>query len=291
MSHPQKTVVVTGASSGFGRDSAERFAAAGWRVFATVRDPRGRREQAASELERQGIAVVDLEITDQGSVDRAAAEILAAGPVDVLVNNAGAAYFGVLEAFTPELIQRQFDVNVFGPMRVGRAFLPAMRERRQGLIVYVSSVVGRTILPFGGVYASSKWALEALAETASYELAPFGVDVAIVQPGAYDTNISNSRVGPDDTERLAAYSDVTPLAANVFGALSAAAKDRDPREVADAIFALAEQPAGMRALRTLVPSNPGVAAINDAVAPIQRQLLADFGVGTLLPKVPALAGS
>src|SRR4030081_759854 len=157
MSNPQQTVVVTGASSGFGRDTAERFAAAGWRVFATIRDPRDRHAQATGELQQQGIRVVDLEVTDQVSVDRAAAEILADGPVDVLVNNAGAAYFGVVEAFTPELIQQQFDVNVFGPMRVSRAFLPGMRDRRSGLVVYVSSVVGRYAIPFGGVYASSKW--------------------------------------------------------------------------------------------------------------------------------------
>ncbi|MDB5070266.1 MAG: oxidoreductase short chain dehydrogenase/reductase family [Candidatus Eremiobacteraeota bacterium] len=289
MSNPQQTVVVTGASSGFGRDTAERFAAAGWRVFATIRDPHRRHAQAAAELERQGIQVVDLEVTDQSSVDRAAAAILADGPVDVLVNNAGAAYFGVVEAFTPELIQQQFDVNVFGPMRVSRAFLPGMRDRRSGLVVYVSSVVGRFALPFGGVYASSKWALEALAETSSYELSPLGVDVAIVQPGAYGTNISNSRVGPDDTARLEGYGEVTPLAANVFGALSAAAAERDSHEVAEAIFALAEQPAGMRPLRTPVPNAPDIAAFNDAVAPIQRQSLVDFALSELLPKVPAHA--
>ena len=288
MSNPQQTVVVTGASSGFGRGTAERFAAAGWRVFAGIRDPRGRHAQPARELEQQGIRVVDLEVTDQGSVDRAAAEILAGGPVDVLVNNAGAAYFGVVEAFTPELIQRQFDVNVFGPMRVSRAFLPGMRERGRGLVVYVSSVVGRLAMPFGGVYASSKWALEALAETSSYELAPFGVDVAIVQPGAYGTNISNSRVGPDDAERVAAYDGLAPLAGNVFGALAASAADRDPREVADAIFALAEQPAGTRPLRTPVPNDPTVAAINDFHTPLQRAVLENFGVSELLPKIPAI---
>jgi NAD(P)-dependent dehydrogenase (short-subunit alcohol dehydrogenase family) len=109
------------------------------------------------------------------------------------------------EAFTPETIQRQFDVNVFGQMRVSRAFLPAMRERRSGLVVYVTSVVGRYTFPFGGVYASSKWALEALAESSSYELGPLGVDVAIVQPTAYETNIGNSGVGPDDEQRLSGY--------------------------------------------------------------------------------------
>src|ERR1700688_1215871 len=156
MSNPQKTIVVTGASSGFGRDTAERFAGAGWRVFAGVRGARSKHAQATVELVQLGIRVVDLEVTDQASVDRAAAEILAAGPVDVLVNNAGAAYFGPLEAFTPESIQKQFEVNVFGPMRVNRAFLPGMRDRRRGLVVYVSSVLGRLLMPLGGVYVSSK---------------------------------------------------------------------------------------------------------------------------------------
>jgi NAD(P)-dependent dehydrogenase (short-subunit alcohol dehydrogenase family) len=286
----QPTVVVTGASSGFGRDTAQRFAAAGARVFATVREPHGRHAQATAELERAGIRVVDLEVTDQASVDRAAVEILAHGPVDVLVNNAGAAYFGVVEAFTPEMIQRQFDVNVLGPMRVSRAFLPGMRERRSGLVVYVSSVAGRFAIPFGGVYSASKWALEALAESSSYELAPFGVDVAIVQPGAYDTNISNSRTGPDDAERVGAYGEVMPLAANVFGALTAAAAGRDSREVAEAIFALAERPAGTRPLRTPVPGDPGIVAFNEAGAPLQRAMVENFGLGELLPKVPAHAG-
>ena len=280
----QQTVVVTGASSGFGRDTAERFVAAGWRVFATIRDPRGRHAEATGELVARGIRVVDLEVTDQASVDRAAAEILAAGPVDVLVNNAGAAFFGVLESFTPETARKQFDVNVFGPLRVNRAFLPSMRERRSGLVVFVSSVAGRLVIPFGGVYTASKWALEALAETASYELAPFGIDVAIVQPGAYETNIGNSRTGPDDEERLAGYGEVTPLAANVFGALSEATAGRESREVAEAIFALAQQPAGARPLRTTVPYDAATEAINAAAAPVQRELLTAFGLNALLPR-------
>lgn len=287
MSNPQNTVVVTGASSGFGRNTAERFARAGWRVFAGVRGARGKHARATAELERLGIRVVELEITDQASVDGAAAEILAAGPVDVLVNNAGAAYFGVVEAFTPETIQRQFDVNVFGQMRVSRAFLPGMRERRSGLVVYVTSVVGRYTFPFGGVYTSSKWALEALAESSSYELAPLGVDVAIVQPAAYETNIGNSGVGPDDEQRLSGYGTVTPLMANIFGALSSSTQGRDAREVADAIFALAERPAGTRPLRTPVPGEPAIVAINEAAAPIQRQVLENLGLGELLPKIPA----
>lgn len=285
----QQTIVVTGASSGFGRHTAERFAEAGWRVFATVRDPGGRNAEPGAALAAHGITVVEMEVTDQPSVDRAAAQILAAGPVDVLVNNAGAAFFGLVEAFTPETARRQFDVNVFGPLRVDRAFLPAMRERGSGLIVFVTSVVGRLALPFGGVYAASKWALEALAETTSYELAPLGIDVAIVQPGAYGTNIGNARTDADDPQRGEGYGAVAPLAANIFGALEASAKERDAREVADAIFALAELPAGTRPLRTPVPANPAVEAINAGATPAQLGFLASMGLDVMLPKAAATA--
>jgi NAD(P)-dependent dehydrogenase (short-subunit alcohol dehydrogenase family) len=286
MPNEQQTVVITGASSGFGRDIAERFAAAGWRVFATIRDPRTKHAQAAAEIEAKGIRVVDLEVTDQASVDRAAAEILASGPVDVLVNNAGASFTGPVEAFTPEAMQKQFDVNVFGPMRVSRAFLPFMRDRRSGLVVYVSSVAGRFAIPFLGVYSSSKWALEALAEVSSYELSPFGVDVAIVEPGAFGTNISSSRTAPDDAQRVKAYGEILPLAGNVVKALATAAATRDTREVADAIFALAEQPRGTRPLRTPVPGDKDIVQFNALIAPLQRQSVLDFNVGELLPKTP-----
>ncbi len=285
MSTTQQTVVVTGASSGFGRDTALRFAQAGWRVFATIRTSGGRHAGVKTELEGHGITIVDLELTDTASVNKAAAQILASGPVDVLVNNAGAAFFGIVEAFTADRIQEQFDINVFGPMRVTRAFLPSMRERRKGLIVYVSSVVGRFTLPFGGVYSSSKWALEALAETYSYELAPLNVDVAIVQPGAFETNIGNSRVGPDDESVLAGYSEVLPHANAVFTGLSETAATRDSRDVAEAIFALAQQPAGSRPLRTPVPNDPGIEAFNNAIEPIQRGMVSAFGLDDLLPKV------
>jgi NAD(P)-dependent dehydrogenase (short-subunit alcohol dehydrogenase family) len=285
----QQTIVVTGASSGFGRDTARRFNAGGWRVFATIRNPHGKHAEAAAALEREGIQVVDLEVTDQTSVDRAAAEILAAGPVDVLVNNAGSAFFGIAEAFTPEAIQRQFDVNVVGPMRVSRAFLPGMRERSDGLLVFVTSIVGRFVLPFGGVYSASKAALESLSEAMHYELLPLGVDVAIVQPGAYDTNVGNSRTDADDASRLPGYAKVLPLAANVFGGLGAASEGRESSEVAEAILSLAKLPRGQRPLRTPVPHDEALVAFNDAVAPIQRSFLQHFGLDVMLAKDPAKA--
>ena len=270
----QQVVVVTGSSSGFGRHTAERFADADWRVFATMRDARTRHNDVTQALELRGISVVELDVTNQRSADRAAEDILReVGGVDVLVNNAGAGYFGPTEAFTVERVQQQFEVNVFGPLRVNRAFLPSMRERRSGLIVYVSSVAGRIVLPGSGVYTASKFALEAFAEAASYELAGLGIDVAIVQPGAFETNIGNSRVGPDDTARLAGYAHLQRTAEAVQNWLRTASAKRDARDVAEAIYQLAVLPVGRRPLRTPVPPEPAVEAINAAAAAVQQQLL------------------
>ena len=273
----QRNVVVTGASSGFGKLTAQAFAADGWRVYATMRNTGTNNAASAADLRKTGISVVELDVTSDASVDAAAKTILAeAGAIDVLVNNAGNGYFGFTEAFTPDAVAAQFATNVIGPLRVDRAFLPSMRERKRGLVVFVTSVVGRFAMPFGGVYASSKWALESLAESTSYELASFGIDVAIVEPGAYATEIFGKVVGPDDADRAAAYSSLTPAVEAMSASLGEAAQGRDPKEVADAILLLANAPAGTRALRTTVPPNPAVDAINSAVAPLQKELLGSF---------------
>ena len=157
-----------------------------------------------------------------------------------------------------------------------------MRERRSGLIVYVSSVVGRMVVPFMGVYSASKWALEALAESSSYELRPFGVDVALVEPGAYGTNVFASMVSPDDTARLAAYGDVGKIFEQLGAGLAESAEGRSVDDIGNAILALANAPAGTRPLRTIVPENPAIAQINEHAAPIQRDILAGYGLGALL---------
>jgi NAD(P)-dependent dehydrogenase (short-subunit alcohol dehydrogenase family) len=282
----QRTALVTGANSGFGRFTAEAFAADGWRVYATMRNTTSKNAKAAADLRKAGISVVELDVTDDASVDAAAKIVLAeAGTLDVLVNNAGTGHFGVTEAFTPSSVEAQLATNVVGPLRVNRAFLPSMRAKGSGLVIFVSSIVGRVALPFSGVYTASKWALEALAEVSSYELARFGIDVAIVEPGAYPTDIFSKVFGPDDAARVAEYSNLAPLEQGLSDGLSASASQRDPQEVADAILRLANAPAGERPLRTPVPANPAVDAINAATAPIQRELMQGLGFETLLPKV------
>jgi NAD(P)-dependent dehydrogenase (short-subunit alcohol dehydrogenase family) len=284
----QRTAVVTGANSGFGRLTAQAFAAEGWRVYATMRNAATKNAGAAAELRAAGVSVVELDVTSDASVAAAAKTIIAeAGAIDVLINNAGTGHFGIEEAFTPSAVEAQFATNVIGPLRVNRAFLPAMREKKSGLVVFVSSVVGRFVVPFGGVYVASKWALEALAETLSYELAPFNIDVAIVEPGAYPTEIFGKTFGADDSAVVASYGDVAKISDQVSAGLGAAAEGRNPQDVADAILSIAKAPAGARPLRTSVPPDPAVEAINAATAPIQREVLTAFGLEALLPKVVA----
>jgi NAD(P)-dependent dehydrogenase (short-subunit alcohol dehydrogenase family) len=283
----KRIAVVTGASSGFGRRTAEALSADGWHVYATMRNVASSNAAFAAELTAAGMAVVELDVTSDASVEAAAAKIVAeSGAPDLLVNNAGNGFFGAVEAFTPAAVERQFATNVFGPLRVNRAFLPAMRARKAGLVVYVSSVVGRLVFPFGGVYASSKWALEALAEASSLELAPLGIDVAIVQPGAFVTEIFGKVVSADDEARAGAYDGLAKYRDILNASLLKNAQGRDPSDVARAILSLANAPAGSRPLRTPVPAGGAVEDINAAIAPLQRGELEARGVGELLAKAP-----
>jgi NAD(P)-dependent dehydrogenase (short-subunit alcohol dehydrogenase family) len=280
MSH-QRIAVVTGSSSGFGKLTVEALAADGWRVFVTLRNLETVNATAADALRGVGAEVVELDVLSDASVDVAAAAILAAGTPDVLVNNAGVASFGLIEAFTPAAVERQFATNVFGPLRVSRAFLPAMRTRGSGLVVYVSSVAGRLALPFYGAYAASKWALEALAETSSYALAPSGVDVAIVEPGDYPTNAFARMTVADDDARTATYGDLAARLSDVMSAAHADPETLDPADVARAVVRLANAPARTRPLRTTVPANPAADAVNAATAQVQAAVIAAFGLGDL----------
>lgn len=283
----KKSILITGASSGFGRLTSEAFADAGWHTFGAMRNVATSNADVATELRGRGIDVIELDVTSDASVDAAAATVAGAcAGLDVLVNNAGVASFGIQEAFTPEAVERIFAANVFGPLRVNRAFLPAMRERRSGLIVYISSVVGRIVNPFGGVYASSKWALEALAEASSYELAPFGIDVAIVEPGAFPTEILGKVGGPDDVARALGYGLLRAVADAAPARIAERAKGSDPADIAKKILELATLAAGERPLRSVLPPNERVEAINAAHAPIQHALVASLGVSELLPRSP-----
>ena len=175
-----KTILITGASTGFGRDTAETLARAGHTVFASMRDPEAKNRAHADALRGQNIEVLELDVTDSQSVDRAVAAVVAkAGRIDVLINNAGVLTAGVSEAFTPEQATALFDVNVIGVHRVTRAVLPHLRRQHDGLIINLSSVLGRVTFPFVGLYGASKFAVEALTDTYRYEVSQLGIDVVL----------------------------------------------------------------------------------------------------------------
>ncbi|GAB3932555.1 SDR family oxidoreductase [Kribbella albertanoniae] len=167
------SVLITGASKGIGRATAAEFAARGYHVIATARDPRSLDDLDVAQRLR-------LDVTDQASVDEAVA---AAGEVDVLVSNAGVIFLGAVEASPITEIERLFAQNTSGAIRVAQAVLPQMRERKQGRLLFVSSVVGRLVFSGNAAYSASKWALEALAEALAIETAPFGIHTTLLQPG------------------------------------------------------------------------------------------------------------
>ena len=166
-----KVIVVTGASSGFGAMSVRALGRSGHTVYAGMRGTTNHNTKAVAELnadaEEAGsdLRAIEMDVSDQDSVDKSISQIIAeCGRLDVLVHNAGHMVFGPSEAFTPEQLADLYDINVLGCQRVNRAVLPHMRAAKAGLVVYVSSVVGRFVIPFGGVYTAAKWALEALGE-------------------------------------------------------------------------------------------------------------------------------
>jgi NAD(P)-dependent dehydrogenase (short-subunit alcohol dehydrogenase family) len=187
-----RSVLITGSSSGIGRATAERFAARGWRVYASMRRPEAGGDLRARAAERGWRLVTPaLDVTRDDSVSGAVEAILAetGGRLDVLVNNAGYYAFGPLEQTTPDELRAQLETNVVGVHRVTRAVLPAMRARHAGTVVTIGSISGRVAVPMVGPYHASKWALEGMMEAWRLELIPFGVRVALVEPGPFKTGL------------------------------------------------------------------------------------------------------
>ncbi len=182
----QKTVLITGCSSGIGRAAAHAFNDEGWTVYATARNPAD-----IETLGEAGCELATLDVTDQSDVDRVVDRVLdEEGAIDALVNNAGYGQFGPIEDVSTAKVHEQFDVNVYGPHRLIKAVLPSMRRERDGAIINVSSVAGRVSFPGGGVYSGSKFAVEAMSDALRNEVAEHGIDVVVVEPGPVKTNFS-----------------------------------------------------------------------------------------------------
>jgi NAD(P)-dependent dehydrogenase (short-subunit alcohol dehydrogenase family) len=241
----EKLAVITGSSSGFGLLTAVELAAAGYRVVATMRNLERRHLLDDALRQRNAAAKVDirqLDITDSAKIPAVIDKVVADyGRIDVLINNAGFAVGGFLEDVTLEELRGQFETNFFGHVAVTKAALPAMRRQRSGHIIMVTSIAGRCANPVIGSYAASKFALEGWSEALRIEMQPLGVQVVLVEPGAYQTDIweRNAQISP------MALNPASPNYARARRFSEYAQKNvhkRDAREVAQLILRIAENP-------------------------------------------------
>lgn len=250
--HPSKEVAfVTGAAGDFGQAIVQDLAAAGWYVAAGMRDLQGHNAPVARDLQKadpERIFALEADVNSTSSVNRAVAEIMGRyGRIDVAVNNAGKWLWGPLETQNLRQARELFETNVFGMLRVIQAVVPIMREQRSGLLIYISSGLGRIVRPGVALYAGTKWSGEGIAQTLRYELAPFGIDSVIVEPGAFETGLFDRAITGTGVER-----DVR----EAYGAFMARAakygRESDVHLVSGAVVKLAKTPTGRRPMRTAI---------------------------------------
>jgi NAD(P)-dependent dehydrogenase (short-subunit alcohol dehydrogenase family) len=284
-----ENILITGASSGFGKLMVQTLLAKGNTVFASMRGINGKNKGVADDLKSAGAHIVELDVTHDESVESAARAVLKqVEGLDVLVNNAGVGVIGLQETFTPEDWRHIFDINVFGVQRVVRAFLPHMREKKKGLLVFVTSLLGRFTLPFYGPYNASKWAMEALAENYRTELSGFGIESCLVEPGGFPTAFHANLVKPADPDRDTGYGEFAEMPLASFANFQEALKanpEQDPQLVADAVSGLISTPAGKRKFRTIVDKmgmGAHLEAYNDQLETITQGIYSAFGMSDLL---------
>ena len=289
-------ILVTGASSGFGLMSAKSLALAGHTVYASMRETEGRNAPQVAAVkawageQSADLRTVELDVQSDASADAAVARVLGeVGRLDVIVHNAGHMVFGPAEAFTPDQLMQQYDVNVLGAQRVNRAALPHLRGQGRGLLVWVgsSSTRGGTP-PFLAPYFAAKAAMDALAMSYSAELALWGVETTIMVPGAFTkgTNHFAHAGKPSDAARAAEY-EAGPYAGLADRALKGLASlepaDADPSEVARQIVRVVDLPFGKRPFRVHIdPSQDGAEVVNAVADRMRREMYRNIGLQDLL---------
>ena len=280
-----KNAIITGSSSGFGYLTSLSLARKGYKVWATMRNPDSKNAHKKAELlkiaqeENLQIAVQELDVTSDTSVENAINAILEVDDkIDILVNNAGVMFVGISEAYSMEQVKTQMDINFFGIVRTTQAVAPYMRTAKEGLIINVTSLAGRLSFPYFGIYCASKHAVEAYSQSIRYELAPLGVDVSIVEPGPFGTNLLFS--GPKEANEsvLKAYGDFkdVPMAMlKNFEGFFSSEEAPSPQLVADDIIKLVEASKGQRPARVVSGIDYGTRDYNEKVEPIQNALIKD----------------
>ncbi|WP_298423597.1 SDR family oxidoreductase [uncultured Kordia sp.] len=280
-----KNVVITGSSSGFGYLASLTLARKGYKVWATMRNSESKNLEKKKELlqiaqqENLHIAVVDMDVNSDTSVAAAIQTIVDVdGKVDHLVNNAGYMFVGITEAYSIQQAKDQFETNFFGILRTTKAVAPHMRAQKEGLIINVTSLAGRLSFPYFGIYCASKHAVEAYSQALRYELAPFGVEVSVVEPGPFGTNLLFTGPKEADQQVFEAYGDYkeTPHAMlKNFEGFYESENALDPQLVADDITQLIEAAHGTRTERVVSGIDYGLKELNEKVAPIQNALIKD----------------
>ncbi len=284
----KKVILITGTNSGFGWHYAHTLAKAGHTVYATMRDINGRNSKQAATLNGlANVQVLEVEITNSRSVKMAIDTIIQQeGRLDVLINNAGHFISGLAETFTDKDVDGMFDVHVKGSWHAIKEALPYMRQQGEGLIINTSSVLGRFSSPFMTFYNAAKFAVEGISEGLHYEVRPLGIDVAILQPGAFPTEIFAKAGKSSDASVIAGYGTLADIPEQIGAGMAKLFEDHkpDPQQVADAVLHLIELPKGKRPLRTVVDNLTGsiVEKANDQVEEGYKNFVTAFGLQELL---------
>jgi NAD(P)-dependent dehydrogenase (short-subunit alcohol dehydrogenase family) len=265
-------ILITGTSAGFGALMTHSLIKAGHHVAASMRDPAGRNQAAAIKLKAAGAKIIDIDVTQDESANRGVHHAIEAlGGLDVLINNAGVGVHGLQESFTPEDFKKLFDINVFGVQRMNRAVLPHLRKQGSGLLMHISSLLGRMTMPFYGPYNASKWALEALVENYRTELSSFGIECCLIEPGGYPTTFMDRLMRPSDRSREADYGAMAKapeMALKGFEEMLRNMPIQNPENVADAVVDVIAKPWGQRPFRTVVDK----IGMGDAIGPYNDHL-------------------
>lgn len=227
------TIIITGSSSGIGKETAKLFNSKGWNVVATMRFPD--REQELSKLDN--VLVTRLDVTADDSIKSAIDEgINTFGKIDVLLNNAGYGAYGPLEAFEKSRIQRQFDTNVIGLMETTKSILPHFRANKSGIIVNISSIAGKMTFPLGALYHGTKFAVEGLSESLHFELEPIGIKVKIIEPGLIATNFAGRSLDFANDESIQEYKPIVLKLIEAFSGQAYQVQASPASAVADVIW-------------------------------------------------------